>query len=590
MITAMNAQATGRIRASLAVLVLAGLLVVACTSKAPPPPVAGAGNAAFAGLEQAIIRDLNARDPGLATDLGFHEFDAQLQDVSEAGMQAWLMAASRFRAQLEAIDAATLTPDRALDRDLLIGAMKSAELSIGTIRLWQKDPDFYSSGVTRAAYTLMKRPFAPPEVRLRALIARERKMPAMLAEARRNLKAPVTVYTEIAIEQIDGNISLLANDLPAAFSDVKDPALLAEFRQSNAAVVAALQEYKTYLTDTVLPASKPEFAFGAETWSRAFAAQEMIDLPIDRLLAIAQADLDKNEAALQALAKQIDPKKTAAEILRGLEANHPQAGDLLSTTQTTLDAIRQFIVERHILTIPAGEPAHVKETPPFMRSTTSASMDTPGPFEKAQLHSFYFMTLPDVHASRAETADFMRQWYYALTSNVSVHEVYPGHYIQFLHAKQFPSDARRIFVASTNVEGWAHYCEQMMLDEGFHADDPTFRMAQLQDALLRNVRFVAGIKMHTQGMTVDEATKLFETAGHQPHPMAVSEAKRGTADALYGYYTLGKLMILKLREDYKAKTGAAYTLQGFHDAFLKLGPLPLPLVRRAMLGEEGSIL
>ena len=184
----------------------------------------------------------------------------------------------------------------------------------------------------------------------------------------------------------------------------------------------------------------------------------------------------------------------------------------------------------------------------------------------------------------------MRQWYYAMMSNVSVHEVYPGHYIQFLYAKSFPSDVRRVFGANTNIEGWAHYCEQMMLDEGFHAGEPKYRLAQIQDALLRDVRFIAGIRMHTQGMTVDEATTLFETQGHQPHPVAVSEAKRGTADALYGYYTIGKLMILKLRDDYKAKMGTEYSLQKFHDAFIKLGPLPMPLIRKAMLGEVGSLL
>jgi len=171
-----------------------------------------------------------------------------------------------------------------------------------------------------------------------------------------------------------------------------------------------------------------------------------------------------------------------------------------------------------------------------------------------------------------------------------VHEVYPGHYLQFLNAKTFPSDVRKVYGANTNIEGWAHYCEQMMLEEGFHSDNPSYKLAQLQDALLRDVRFIVGIKMHTQGMTVEEATTLFETAAHQPHQVALSEAKRGTADALYGYYTIGKLMILKLRDDYKAKLGADYSLQKFHDAFLRLGPLPLPLIRKAMLGDAGTAL
>ncbi|HEY7058350.1 MAG TPA: DUF885 domain-containing protein, partial [Vicinamibacterales bacterium] len=291
----------------------------------------------------------------------------------------------------------------------------------------------------------------------------------------------------------------------------------------------------------------------------------------------------------QATAKQIDAHRGADQVLASLQADHPPADKLLQATQDTLDSIRQFIVDHQIVTIPPSEPATVKETPPFMRSTTSASMETPGPFETAKLPAFYNMTLPDPRWPTAERADFMRQWYYPAIANVSVHEVYPGHYIQFLYAKEFPSDVRKVYGAASNAEGWAHYCEQMMLDEGFHEGDQKYRLAQLQDALLRDVRFIAGIKMHTQGMTVEDAIHLFETAGHQPHPVAVSEAKRGTADALYGYYTMGKLMILKLRDDYKAKKGTEYTLRGFHDAFIRLGPLPLPLIRRAMLGEAGQL-
>jgi uncharacterized protein (DUF885 family) len=198
------------------------------------------------------------------------------------------------------------------------------------------------------------------------------------------------------------------------------------------------------------------------------------------------------------------------------------------------------------------------------------------------------MTLPDPRGSAASQEDYMKSWYYAELANVSVHEVYPGHYLQFLYAKRFPSDVRKVYGANTNVEGWAHYTEQMMIDEGFHAGDPKYRLAQLQDALLRNVRFIVGIGMHTKGMTVEDATKLFETQGHQPHAISVQEAKRGAGDPLYGYYTMGKLMILKLRADYQKKMGSAYSLQKFHDAFIQIGPLPLPLVRKTMLGDAAG--
>jgi len=457
------------------------------------------------------------------------------------------------------------------------------------IRQWAKNADVYSSAVTNGAYVIMKRPYAPAAERLAALIEREQKMPVALAHARRNLANPPRIYTEIAIEQIDGNISFFKSDVPAAFKEVTDANLLAAFRKSNDAVIAALTDYKTFMQADLLPKSNGSYAFGEDTYRRALSANEMIDLPLDRLLAIAEADRQANETAFQATAKTIDAGKPADAVLASLQQDHPAPADLLKTTQDTLDSLRQFITDHHVITIPPSEPAHVKETPPFMRSTTSASMDTPGPFEKATLQGFYNMTLPYPRWKAAEQADFMRQWYRAAIANVSVHEVYPGHYLQFLYAKQFPSDVRKVYGAATNSEGWAHYCEQMMLDEGFHADDPRYRLAQLQDALLRDVRFIVGIKMHTQGMTVAQATSLFETQAHQPHPVAVSEAKRGTSDALYGYYTMGKLMILKLRRDYQAKMGQGYSLQAFHDAFIRMGPLPLPLIRKAMLGETGEL-
>jgi len=570
-------------------LVFVAVTAVACSQPSTPPPAKGPDDGPFRSLAREILEDRYARHPSAATDLGLHQYDTKLEDASEAAVHAESQALEQFKARLEAIDDHSLTLDAQLDKQLLRTSLESGILYLDRIRQWTKDPDSYSGAVTNAAYVIMKRAYAPEDVRLKALVEREKLMPATLAEARKNLQNPPKIYTEIAIEQIDGNIRFFKDDLPAAFKDVTDKALLDAFRQNNDAVMAALGGYKTYLQKELLPKSNGSFAYGGEIYRAALAANEMIDMAPADLLAIAEKDREKNEAAFQAAARQIDPKKTPEAVLASLQVDHPPADKLLQATQDTLDSIRQFIVAKKIVTIPPSDPARVKETPPFMRSTTSASMDTPGPFEQAKLTAFYNMTLPDPRWPKAEQADFMRQWYYPAIANVSVHEVYPGHYVQFLYAKDFPSDVRKVFGANTNVEGWAHYGEQMMLDEGFHEGDPKYRLAQLQDALLRDVRFIAGIKMHTQGMTVDEATKLFETEGHQPRPVAVSEAKRGTADALYGYYTMGKLMILKLRDDYKAKQGSAYTLQGFHDAFIKIGPLPLPLVRRAMLGETGTL-
>ena len=576
-------------RVAVTVAVLAsGLLACGRNSAAPVSSNAGPDQQ-FDRLAEQVIADDLRHSPSTATDLGIHTYDAELPDLSRAGIEAQLQSLRQWRARVDAVNAAPLSVGRQIDREQLRHALDSEILSLDTIRSWAKDPDTYSSGVTRAAYVIIKRDFAPAADRLRTLIAREQKMPGMLAQARKNLDNPPRIYTEIALEQIDGDISFFTNDVTTAFAGVQDAALLNDFRQANAAVVAALEDYKTFVKADVLPRSNGSFAIGADTYRKALEANEMVTVPLDQLLAIAEMDRQHNEEAFQATARAIDAKKTPEAVLASLQTDHPSPGALLKTTQDTLDSLRQFIIDHGVITIPPSPPATVKETPPFMRSTTSASMDTPGPFERAPLKAFYNMTLPDPRWPAAEQADFMRQWYLAAIANVSVHEVYPGHYLQFLYAKSYPSDVRKVYSASTNSEGWAHYCEQMMMEQGFHSDDPRYHLAQLQDALLRDVRFIVGIRMHTQGMTVDEATRLFETEGHQPHPVAVSEAKRGTGDPLYGYYTMGKLMILKLRADYQAKLGAAFSLKRFHDDFIRLGPLPLPLVRRALLGQDGAV-
>ncbi|MEO7457946.1 MAG: DUF885 domain-containing protein [Gemmatimonadaceae bacterium] len=574
--------------------VVAAMSLVNCKAKEPEKPAMATeapapGDSAFHALTRAIIDDNLQRHPSSAVYLGVHKWDAKVEDMSQAAIQAETQSLKDFRTKLMAVDIKELSPANRADRGMLLRAMDAGILGNESVRNWAKNPDNYSSGVTNAAYIMMKSPFAPAVDRLKSLIARERAMPAMLAEARKNLQSPPKIYTQIAIEQIDGNIAFFKNDVTAAFADVTDSSLAKEFRQVNDSVMTALADYKKWLQTDLLPKSTGDYAIGADTYRKLLAATEMIDMPLDELLTIAEADRAKNEAALQATAKLIDSTKSVDAVLAGLQADHPAPDKLLEVTQAELNSLRTFLVDNHIITVPASDPARVKETPPFMRSTTSASMDTPGPFEQAKLEGRYNMTLPDPRWPKAKQDEFMTQWYYAAITNVSVHEVYPGHYTQFLYAKQFPTDVRKVYGANTNSEGWAHYSEQMMLDEGLHKGEPKYRMAQLQDALLRDIRFIVGIKMHTQGMTVPQAVELFVTQGHQPRPVAESESKRGTSDALYGYYTMGKLMILKLREDYKAKMGTQYTLQKFHDEFIRMGPLPLPLVRQAMVGAGGPL-
>jgi uncharacterized protein (DUF885 family) len=575
-------------------VLIAAFTAAACRRDPPPPPAAAAAaarpssDAAFVTLVDELLADMYRRNPTQATYLGIHQYDDQLEDASLAAIEAESAALKDFRTRVRAIGPDTLSLANQLDREQVLAALDSQILTSDVIRPWANNPDTYSSGITQTAFIMIKRSFAPPEVRLKALIARERLMVRTLEEARANLNNPPEILTRIAIEQLDGNREFFADAVPAAFTSVKDKALLAEFAKTNRAVIDALAAYKAFLANNLLPRSKGGFAIGRDALVKKLEADEMVTLPLDQLLAIAHEDLRRNQTAFNRLLSQIAPGQAPAAVMESISSDHPPADKLLGTTQSMLDSLRQFIEQKKILSVPQHAPAKVEETPPFLRATTSASMDIPGPFETVATEAYYNMTLPDRAWPKAQTESFMRQWYYPMISNVSVHEAYPGHYIQFLYASQFPSKVRKVFGAASNSEGWAHYCEQMILDEGLKSDDPKYRLAQLQDALLRDVRFIVGIRMHSEGLTVEDAQKMFETEAFQPAPVALSEAKRGTTDPTYGYYTMGKLMILKLRDDYRAKRGTAYTLQDFHDTFLKLGPLPLPLMRRAMLGEKGD--
>ena len=445
----------------------------------------------------------------------------------------------------------------------------------------------------------MERKFASPDDRLRSLIAREKQMPALLGNARVNLKNPPRIFTEIAIEQLPDIISFFERDVPDAFADAKDTALKAEFAQSNAAVIAALNNYLGWLRTDLLSESNGDFRIGAETFSKKLEYDEMVELPLDKLLEIGWADLHKNQAHFQEIAKELEPDKTPREVLEELGEKHPAPDQLLNSFRATFDGLITFIRAHHIVTIPSDVRPIVEETPAFMRATTTASMDTPGPFETHATEAYFNVTLPDKSMKPEEVEGYMHSFNIGTVISTAVHEAYPGHYIQFLWLPQAPSRVRKLLGANTDVEGWAHYTEQMMLDEGYgqpgagakdEREAKFLRLGQLQDALLRNARLVVGIEMHTGKMSFDEAVAIFQKEGYQSKETATVETKRGAGDPTYLYYTLGKLEIMKLREDVKKKQGAAFSLEKFHNDFLRQGFPPIKIVREALLGDDSPAL
>ena len=528
--------------------------------------------------------------PTNAVQDGFHAYDAQLEDFSQATIQKEIAAARRFESLFTAFPVSQLSEEQRADRDMVLSNIQSNLLEVEAIRMWEKDPDQYASAASGGAFVIMSRTFAPADVRLRALIAREKLMPKLFADGKINLKNPPKIYTEVAIEQVPDIITFFQNDVPLAFKDVKDAALMDEFHQSNAVVIKELQGWLTWLKQDLLPRSKGDYKLGADNYSKKLLYDEMVDIPLDKLLEIAYADLRKNQQAFRDTAKKIDPKKTPQQILNEAEKDHPPADKMLQTFRDTLSGLREYIVQHHLMTIPSPVMPIVEETPPFMRALTSASMDTPGPYEKVAKEAFFNVTLPEKSWSAAQTEDYLRSFNRGTIASTAIHEAFPGHYVQFLWMPTAPSKVRKLISATTYVEGWAHYCEQMMIDEGYGGGDLKLRLGQLQDALLRDARFVVGIKLHTGQMTFAQGVDFFVKEGFQPKITGERETKRGTSDPTYLYYTLGKLEILKLREDYKKMRGPAYTIEEFHNEFLKQGMPPIKIVRKTMLGNDSPVL
>jgi uncharacterized protein (DUF885 family) len=537
--------------------------------------------------------------PTTGTGAGLHQYDGQLEDYSAANIQREIAALHTYEKKVDAIDPSALDASVAGDREILLNSIRSSLLTLEVIRPWEKNPDIYSSGITNSAFVIMERPFAPLDVRLKSLVEREKQMPQVLLEARKNLKNPPKIYTEIALEQIDDLVSFFQTDVPSAFTEATDADTKAAFATSNAAVIEALKSYGAWMKSDLLPRSNGDYKLGADTFSKKLRYDEMVDIPLDRLLGIAFDDLHKNQAEFARIAKEVDPSKTPQQVLAELATIHPKPDDLLNSFQATFANLIGFIDTHHIITIPSKVEPTLEETPPFMRATTQASMDPPGPFETHSTKAYFNVTLPEKSWTPEHIAEHMAAFNVGTIISTSVHEAYPGHYVQFLWMPQFPSKIRQLLGANTNIEGWAHYCEQMMLDQGYgqpgtgakdEREARLIRLGQLQDALLRDARFVNSIKLHTGQFTFDQAVDFFVKEGYQSHSVAVVETKRGTADATYLYYTLGKLEIMKLREDEMKKQGAAFNLQTFHNDFMRQGFAPIKIIRKAMLGDSSPVL
>ncbi|MFN2384848.1 MAG: DUF885 domain-containing protein [Thermoanaerobaculia bacterium] len=557
----------------------------ASPSGAPMPPAAApaAGDAGFARFVDDYFAAKFAFEPSNATSTGIHEHDEKLEDRSRERIAARVAELKAFLSRLEAFDSSRLSRDDAIDAEAIEGQIRGDLLDLETLRVYEVNPMFYAFVPGGAVDGLMKREFAPADKRLRSAIARMRQVPALYAAARANVRNPPKEFTDLAIRMTKGSAGFFEGSV-AAWAKIaagSDAALLRQFTEANAAVIAAARDFGAWLEKDLLPRSRGQYAIGEANFLAKLKYDDMVEMPLADLLAKGEAQLAKDYAAFVETAKKIDSNRTPAQVMQALSDTHPTPDQLVPAVSSSVEDARKFLIERQIVTVPSEVRVRIAETPPYARSGGFASMDTPGPFETQATEAFYYVTPVETEWDAKHKEEHLRLFNPWVVAIINVHEAYPGHYLQFLYAPRFPTKARKLIACGTNAEGWAHYAEQMMIEEGFGGEDPRYRLAQLQEALLRDVRYVVGIKLHTAGWTVEQGAKLFEEKAFQEPANAFEESRRGAYNPTYLYYTLGKLEIYVLRDEYRRAKNAS--LREFHDAFVAQGALPIPLVRRILL-------
>jgi uncharacterized protein (DUF885 family) len=550
-------------------------------------------------VAEEFIRGYLAARPLHATELGFHEFDGRIGEYTRLAIDAELARLKRFDERLKKFDPTKLSARPAIDLRLLQAAIKRELFFVQDMSIYERNPMTYARALEVSVY--VKRKYAPIEDRVRSIIMVENQAPNIMIAAKTNLADVLPKpYVELAIQTARGSAEFLKKDLVEALSELKDESLRTTFMQSNRRAAAALSDYAAWLEKEKLPKATPQFAIGEEKYHALLAGVELVDLPPAKILELGLAELKREQEVFAEAAKQIDASKSPLEVFQQIQSEHPTAENLIPEITKKLDSIRKFVVDHKLVTIPSEVRAQVKETPPYRRATSFASMDTPGPFEKRANEAYFYVTPPESDWPEEQKNEWLTSFNSYLADLISIHEAYPGHYVQHLHLNASKTTkAEKIFGTTSFIEGWAHYCEKMVIDEGFGATktNPSeedlkraakYRMAQAQAAMIRLCRLSVSVKMHTEGMSVEDATKFFQENCYFEEKPAHAEAMRGTFDVGYLNYTLGKLQILKLRKDWEAQEGENFSLKKFHDELLNHGMLPLRLLREIMLKDKAK--
>jgi len=535
-----------------------------------------------------LLGYLRETHPTHATLDGVHTHDDLLEDFSAHAMEGESHALAGYLRRLDEIEAGGLTPVERLEHRMLTSHIRGRMFELEDVRTWEKNPQVYadllaSSMAAQALFT-----HASPEERARRVLSKLRQTPRLLQAARDNIKDPPGIFVKVGIETMRGALKFIDQDLPRAFSSVDDMHLLGDLADAQAEASQALGAYIDYLETDVAPRARASFRLGREKFEQKLKLEEGLSVPIERLLDIANRELKATQDTFRTLAGRLnggDPLEAWARA----KAEHPAPGELIEAGRQHVEELATFIQRHDLIAMPSAEPITVAPTPDFYR-WSFASMWTTGPFESKPTRAYYYLTDVDPSWPPDRQEEHLRDFNYPTLWSISIHEVYPGHFLQYQHLRKVESKVRKsiLFAPASFVEGWAHYCEQMMVEAGFGRDNYRVKLGQLAEALIRLARFIVGIKLHTEDMSVEQGMRFFRDEAFMEEASARREAERGTFDPTYLVYAAGKLMLLKLRNDYKQQQGKAYSLRTFHDTLLGNGAAPFWLHRQLMLGDDSG--
>jgi hypothetical protein len=580
------------------ICVAAVLLAVAACSRQQPPPVnvppppdpTATARAAWTDFASNFIESYFKAHPFFAVQSGRHEFDGQMADWSAAAFQTEIDRLKQLRTQAESMSEEPLEPAQRFERQYVLSVIDSDLFWLDQAKAPFKNPAWYINNLDPEVY--LSREYAPLETRLQGYLGYARALPKIAEQIKANLHTPLAKpLIEHGIDGFGGYAEFFRNDVPKVFANIKDEQMKKDLAQATLEAAKAMDDLKTWLVSQRKQATD-DFALGPDVYAAMIKQTERVDMPLADVESMGRADLQRNTAMLKEACAQYLPKGTIRACIDKMAANKPKGG-AVEAARAMLKDLKAFIVEKDIVTIPGTEEALVAESPPYNRGNF-AYINIPGPYEKG-VASVYNISPPDPKWTPKERAAYIPG--IAKLTFTSAHEVWPGHFLQFLHANRNPSKIAALWVGYAYAEGWAHYCEELMWEEGYGNGSPEIHIGQLTDALLRDVRFLSSIGLHTHGMTPAQSEKMFLEDAYADAGNARQQAARGTYDPAYLNYTLGKLMIRKLRADWVAQktSGDANAdpkaqWKAFHDQFLSYGGPPIPLVRKAMLrGDVGSL-